>query len=149
MTMEANITAPRAPNLRLVVPTSIEGPEATMKLIHGTTAALHAHREVGAATATRRSINPSLMTFVTTSTPAQMSVAASKTVGPHTTTQRWSVAGNSMPNMRDLLPVKAHFPPTHQDFAPSWKGSELSGVLWVSRSLVLIPMTERPTPLSG
>ena len=66
MTMEASITPPRAPNLRLVVPTSIEGPEATMKLIHTTMAALHAPREVEAATATRRSINPSLVTFATT-----------------------------------------------------------------------------------
>ena len=44
---EASITAPRAPNLRLEVPTSIEDPEATMKLIHVTTLALHAPREVG------------------------------------------------------------------------------------------------------
>ena len=37
----------RALDLRLEVPTSIEDPEATMKLIHVTTLALHAPREVG------------------------------------------------------------------------------------------------------
>jgi len=59
MTKEASITAPRAPDLKLEAPTSIEGPEATMKLIQATTAALHAPREVGATTATRRSgMNP-------------------------------------------------------------------------------------------
>ena len=66
---EASITSLRAPDLRLEVPTSIEDLEATMKLIHTTTVALHAPREVRAATATRRSINPSLMTFMTTSMP--------------------------------------------------------------------------------
>ena len=65
---EANIIVPRDPNLRLEVPTSIEDPEATMKLIHATAAAHHVPREVEAATATRRSINP-LTTFVTPSTP--------------------------------------------------------------------------------
>jgi hypothetical protein len=73
---EASITAPRAPDLKLEVPTSIEDPEATMKLIHTTTAALRAPREVGAVTATRRSINPFLVTLMTTSTLAQMSVTA-------------------------------------------------------------------------
>ena len=67
---EASITALRAPDLRLEVPTSIEDLEATMKLIHATTTALCAPREVEAATATRRSINPSLVIFGTTSTPA-------------------------------------------------------------------------------
>ena len=57
----------RAPDHRLEVPKSIEDLEATMKLIHATTAALSAPREVEAATATRRSINPSLVTFMTTS----------------------------------------------------------------------------------
>ena len=66
---EASIMVPRAPNLRLEVPTSIEDPEATMKLIHAMMAAHRTPREVGAATATRRSIKP-LVTFVTTSTPA-------------------------------------------------------------------------------
>ena len=60
----------RAPDLRLEVPTSIEDPEATMKLIHAMMAAHRAPREVGAATATRRSINPFLATFVNTSTLA-------------------------------------------------------------------------------
>jgi hypothetical protein len=55
---EASIMVPRAPNLMLEVPTSIEDPEATIKLIHATTAALRAPREVRVATATRRSINP-------------------------------------------------------------------------------------------
>jgi len=76
MTEEASIMAPRAPDRRMEVPTSIEDPEATMKLIHVMTPALHAPREVGVATATKRSINPGLVTFVTTSTPAQMSVFA-------------------------------------------------------------------------
>ena len=143
------MTAPRASDLRLEVPTYIEDLEATMKLIHTTTAAHCAPREVGAATATRRSINPSLTIFVTTSMPAQMSAAASKTVGPHAMKQRWSVADNLTPNMRDLLPVKCHFLPAHQDFAPSQKGSKPFDGLWVSRFLVLTPMTERPTPLSG
>jgi hypothetical protein len=58
VTEEASIMAPRAPDLMLEVPTSIEDPEATMKLIHATTAALRAPREVGVATATKRSINP-------------------------------------------------------------------------------------------
>jgi len=66
---QASITASRAPDLRLEVPTSIEDLEATMKLIHATTATHRAPREVGAATETRRSINPSLVTFVTTSMP--------------------------------------------------------------------------------
>ena len=140
--------APRAPDLRLEVPTSIDDPEATMRLIHAMTTAHRAPREVGAATATRRSINP-LATFVTTSTPTQMSAAASKTAGPHATKQRWSIAGNSMSNMRDLLPIKHHSLPTHQDFSPSWKGFKPSHGLRVSRSLVLTPMMERPTPLSG
>ena len=146
---EASIRAPRALDLRLQVPTSIEDLEATMKLIHTTTPARHAPREVVAATATRRSINPSPMTFATTSMLAQMSTTASKIAGPHTMKQRWSITNNSMPNMRDLLPIKCHFPPVHQDFAPSWKGFEPSGGLWVSRFLVLTPMMERPTPLSG
>jgi len=73
---EASITASRAPDLKLEVPTSIEDPDATMKLIHVTMLTLHAPREVRAATTTRRSINPSLVTFMTTSTPAQMSAAA-------------------------------------------------------------------------
>ena len=76
MMEEASIMAPRSPDLRLEVPTSIEDLEATMKLIHDTTAALRAPREVGAETTTRRSINPSLMTFVTTSTSAQMPAVA-------------------------------------------------------------------------
>ena len=62
--------ASRAPDLRLEVPNSIEDLEATMKLIHAMMAAHCAPREVGVATATRRSINPSLVTFVTTSMPA-------------------------------------------------------------------------------
>ena len=66
---EASNTAPMALGLRLEVPTSIEGLEATMKLIHATTTTHLAPREVWAATATRRSINP-LVTFMTTSTPA-------------------------------------------------------------------------------
>ena len=68
--------APRAPDLRLVFPTSIEGLDATMELIHATMAALRAPREVGTTTVTRRSINPSLATFTTTSMLAPMSVAA-------------------------------------------------------------------------
>ena len=72
---EANIMVPTPPDLSLEAATSIEDLVATMKLIHATTAALHAPREVGAATATRRSINP-FTTFVTTSTLAQMSAAA-------------------------------------------------------------------------
>ena len=75
MTEEASITAPRALDLRPDVPTSIEDPEATMKLIHAMMAAHRTPREVGAATITRRSIKP-LATFVTTSTPAQMSAIA-------------------------------------------------------------------------
>ena len=75
MIEEASIMELRAPDLRLEVPTSIQDPEATMKLIHATTAAHRAPREVGAATITRRSIKP-LATFVTTSTPAQMSAIA-------------------------------------------------------------------------
>ena len=113
MTEEASITAPSAPDLRLEVPTSIEDLEATMKLIHATMATLHTPREVRAATATRRSINPSLVTFVTTSMLVQMSVAASKIAGSHATKQRWSVASNSMPNMRYLLPIKHHSLPAH------------------------------------
>ena len=110
--------ASRAPDLRLEVPNSIEDLEATMKLIHAMMAAHCAPREVGVATATRRSINP-LTSFVTTSTLAQMSTATSKIAGPQAMKQRWSVTGNSTPNMRDLLPDMCHFPPTHQDFAPS------------------------------
>ena len=146
---EARFPTSRAPDLRLEVPTSIDDPEATMRLIHAMTTAHRAPREVGAATATRRLINPSLTTFITTSMLAHMFAAASKIVGPHATMQRWSVAGNSTPNMRGLLPVNYHFLPAHQDFAPSPKGSEPSGDLLVSRSLVLTPMTEGPTPLSG
>ena len=116
---EASIMAPRAPDLRLEVSTSIEDPEATMKLIHATTATHCAPREVKAATVTRRSINLPLTTFVTTSTLAQMSVAASKIAGLHAMKQRWRVASNSMPNMRDLFPVKHHSLLAHQDFAPS------------------------------
>ena len=52
--------APRAPNLRLGVPTSIEDLEATMKLIHAMMVAHRAPREVRVAPTTRRSINPSL-----------------------------------------------------------------------------------------
>ena len=111
--------APRAPNLRLEVPTSIEDLEATMKLIHATMATHYAPREVREATTTRRLINPSLTTFTTTSMPAQMSTAALKTIGLHATKQRWSIAGNLTPNMRDLLLVKRHFPSVHQDFSPS------------------------------
>ena len=73
---EASITVLIAPDLWPEVPTSIEDPEATMKLIHATTHARHAPREVRATIATKRSINPGLVTFVTTSTPAQMSVFA-------------------------------------------------------------------------
>ena len=69
MTEEASNMAPRAPDLRLEVPTSIEDLEATMKLIHAMMAAHRAPREVGAATTMRRSINPSLTTFMTTSMP--------------------------------------------------------------------------------
>jgi len=76
MTEEASIMAPRAPDLRLEVPTSIEDLEASMKLVQATTATHHAPRVVGVAAAIRRSINPGLVTFVTTSTPAQMSVFA-------------------------------------------------------------------------
>ena len=68
-TEEASIMASRAPDLRLEVPNSIEDLEATMKLIHAMMAAHRAPREVRAATAIRRSINP-FVTFVTTSTPA-------------------------------------------------------------------------------
>ena len=68
MMLASSIMAPRAPDLRLEVPTSIEDPEGIMKLIHATTAALHAPREVRAATATRRSIYPLLVTFVITLT---------------------------------------------------------------------------------
>ena len=60
MTEEASIMAPRATDLRLEVPTSMEDPEATMKLIHVTTTTLNAPREVGAPTITRKSINPPL-----------------------------------------------------------------------------------------
>ena len=67
---EANITAPRAPDLRLEVPTPIENLEATIKLIHATMATHRAPREVRVAPTTRRSINPSLVTFMTTSTLA-------------------------------------------------------------------------------
>ena len=141
--------APMLPNLRLEAPTSIEVLGATMKPIHAKTPTHHVPREVGAATATRRSINPPLATFAITLTLVRMPVAASKIAGPHAMKQRWNIAGNSMPNMRDLLPINYHFLPAHQDFAPSLKGSEASGGLLVSRSLVLTPMTERPTPLSG
>ena len=120
-----------------------------MKLIHATTAAHHAPREVRAAITTRRSINPSLVTFVTTSMQAQMSMATSTTAGPHAMKQRWSIVGNSTSNNRDLLLVKRHFLLAHQDFAPSRKYSKPSGGLWVSRFLVLTPMTERLTSLSG
>ena len=82
---EASITSLRAPDLRLEVPTSIDDPEATMRLIHAMTTAHRAPREVGAATATRRSIYPLLVTFVITLTPVRMPMAASKTVGPHAT----------------------------------------------------------------
>ena len=54
MMEEDSITAPRAPNLRLDVPTSIEDLEATMKLIHATMAAHRAPREIKASTTTWR-----------------------------------------------------------------------------------------------
>ena len=146
---EANIMASTLPNLKLEVPTSIEDLGATMKPIHSKTPTHHVPREVGVATATRRSIYPLLVTFVITLTPVRMPMAASKIVGPHAMKQRWNITGNSTPNMRDLLPVNYHFLPAHQDFAPSPKGSEPSGGLLVSRSLVLTTMTEWPTPLSG
>ena len=66
-TEEASIMTSRAPNLRLEVPTSIEDLEATMKLIHATMATHRAPREIRASSTTKRLINPSLMTFVTTS----------------------------------------------------------------------------------
>ena len=50
--------APMPPDLRLEAPTSIEDLGATMKPIHSKMPAHHVSREVGAATATRRSINP-------------------------------------------------------------------------------------------
>ena len=75
-----------------------------------------------------------------------MSVAASKIAGLHAMKQRWNVADNSTPNMRDLLPVNYHFLLMHQDFAPSPKGSEPSGGMLVSRSLVLTPMTKKANP---
>ena len=73
---EVSIMVPRPPDLRLEVSTSIEDPEATMKLIHTTMATLHAPWEVRAATATRRSINPLLVTFAITLMPVQMPVVA-------------------------------------------------------------------------
>ena len=146
---EAIIMASMPPDLSLEVPTSIEDLGSTMKHIHDTMLAHHVPREVRAATATRRTINKPFETFAITLTLVQMPEATSKTLGPHVMKQRWNVAGNSTPNMRGLLPVNYHFLPAHQDFTPSPKGSEPSGGLLVSRSLVLTPMTERPTLLSG
>ena len=113
MMEEASNTMPMALDLWPEVPTSIGDPETTMKLIHATIVAHCAPREVGAATATRRSINPSLVTFVTTSMQAQMSMATSTTAGPHAMKQRWSIVGNSTLNMRDLLPIRRHFLSMH------------------------------------
>ena len=64
------------PDLKMESPTSIEDPGATMKPIHTKTAAHHVPREVEASTATRRSINPLLMTFAITLMPVQMPVVA-------------------------------------------------------------------------
>ena len=75
---EASIMASRALDLRLEVPTSIEDPGATMKPIHSKTPTHHVPREVGVATATRRSINPSLTSFVITLMPVWMPVAHQK-----------------------------------------------------------------------
>ena len=75
--------APMPPDLRLEAPTSIEDLGATMKPIHTMTTAHRVPREVEAAIATRRSINPPLMTFAITLMPVWMPLATSKTVGPH------------------------------------------------------------------
>ena len=115
---EANIMAPTPSDLRLEAPTSIEVPGATMKPIHTKMPAHHIPREVEVATATRRSINPPLGTFVITLTPVRMPVATSKTKVLHATKQRWSAAGDSMLNMKDLLLTKHHSLPAHRDFAP-------------------------------
>ena len=88
-----------------------------MKTIHAKMLAHHVPREVRAATITRSSINPSLMTFMITLTPVWMPVATSKIVGPHAMKQRWSAAGDLALNMKDSLLAKHHFPPAHRDFA--------------------------------
>ena len=67
---EASNTVLMVPDLWPEVPTSIGDPEATMKLIHATTTACLTTREVGVATVIRRSINPSPVTFMTTSMSA-------------------------------------------------------------------------------
>ena len=105
-------------DLRLEAPTSIEDPGATMKPIHAKTPTHHIPREVGAATITRRSINPPLVTFMITLTPVWMPVATSKIVGPHAMKQRWSAAGDLALNMKDSLLAKHHSPPAHRDFTP-------------------------------
>ena len=64
---EVNIMVLMPPNLKLEAPTSIEVLGETVKPIHIMKPALHTAREVRAGTATRRSINPTLATFVTTS----------------------------------------------------------------------------------
>ena len=70
MMEEASNTVPMAPDLWPEVPTSIGDLEATMKLIHATMPAYHATRELGVATVIRKSINPTPVTFLTTSTSA-------------------------------------------------------------------------------
>ena len=70
MMKEVNIKAPSTPNTKAVALISIEDPRATMKPIHAKTPAHHVPREVRAATTTKRLINPLLVTFATTSTPA-------------------------------------------------------------------------------
>ena len=70
MTEEASNTVPMALDQWPKVPTSIGDLEATMKLIHATMPAYHATRELGVATVIRKSINPTPVTFLTTSTSA-------------------------------------------------------------------------------
>ena len=67
---------PTPPDLSLEAATSIEDLVATMKPIHAKTPTHHVPREVKAATATRRSINSLLTTFVITIMPVEMLVAA-------------------------------------------------------------------------
>ena len=110
--------APTPPDLKLEAPTSIGVLGATMKPTHANTPAHHVPREVGAATASRRSINPPLATFTITLTPVRMPMAALKIAGLHATKQRWSVTGDSMLNMKDSLLAKHHSPSVHQDFTP-------------------------------
>ena len=83
MTEEVNIKASSTPDTKATAPISIEDLGATMKPIHTMTTAHRVPREVEAAIATRRSINPPLMTFAITLMPVWMPLATSKIVGPH------------------------------------------------------------------